>query len=350
MPSEQNILFIGSRSGTSGQRAEAFRRLGHEVTQISPYDVLSRYWRFWLARTGGTGVDARVAGWISAHLKATCFDVAFVDSGEVLGPESLALIKRHASFVINYNADNPYLDPPPERNRWSLLRSALGMYDLCVSFDRPNQIRNMRRLGVKHPMVTWLCADEVAHARPKTIPQSARSRVVFAGTWMPGRGRFMADLLELGVPLTIRGPRWSKAPEVDSLRPVLFDEYLDDTSYGEVIAGADIALVILNPANNDQHTSRSAEIPAIGTAMVAPSTSVHERMYRDGADAVFYRSVEGCAAACHRLLSDPQLRARLAASGQTRVRSNKMMNEPLLSGILEAAETLRAEGKRHVAN
>lgn len=349
MRSELSILYVGSPNGTSGHRAAALERLGHHVHRVNPYDALSRHWRLWLARTGGAGVDARVARALSEGVGARVFDIAFVDSGEVLGPKCLALLRAAAFTVVNYNADNPYLDPPPERQRWALLRSALPLYDLCVSFRRPNQEANMLAAGVRNPFVTWLCADEMAHRAPETILDAFRSKVVFAGTWMPGRGRIMSRLLDLGVPLTIDGPRWDKAPERARLAPVLRHGYLDTMAYAQSVAGADVALVFLNPANNDIHTSRTAEIPALGTAMVAPRTSAHQALYQEGIEALFYDTIEDCAACCFGLLSDVAARKTLARAGHDRVALNGMYNEPLLSGIVDAALSLSTPRRSHVA-
>lgn len=349
MRSDLSILYVGAASGTSGQRASALERLGHRVTRISPYAALSRHWRLWLARTGGAGVDTRVARHLGEWIPGGRYDLAFVDSGEVLGPRALTVLRSRAPLVLNYNADNPYLDPPPERGRWCLLRAALPFYDLCVSFRRPGQEAAMVKAGVRTPYLAWLSADEVAHRALRSIPEADRAKVLFAGTWMPGRGRFLRALLDFGVPLTIDGPRWDKAPERTDLAGVLRHGYLDDAAYARAIAGADVALVMLNPANNDHHTSRSAEIPAIGTAMVAPRTDAHQALYHEGVEAMFFESAEECAACCHGLLSDAAARRRLAAAGHRRVAENGMYNQPLLSGILEAALSLSTKGKAYVA-
>lgn len=159
----------------------------------------------------------------------------------------------------------------------------------------------------------------------------------------------MTRLLELGVPLTIDGPRWDKAPERAALSGALRHGYLDTKAYAQSVAGADVALVFLNPANNDIHTSRTAEIPALGTAMVAPRTAAHQALYQEGIEALFYETIEDCAACCLGLLEDAPARQALAQAGHKRVALNGMYNEPLLSGIIDAALSQSSPRRTHVA-
>ncbi|MEL7344781.1 MAG: glycosyltransferase, partial [Pseudomonadota bacterium] len=97
-------------------------------------------------------------------------------------------------------------------------------------------------------------------------------------------------------------------------------------------------------------SGRMAEIPALGTAMVAPRTSAHQALYQEGIEALFYETVEDCAACCLGLLSDAEAREKLARAGHARVALNGMYNEPLLSGILDAALAQSNHRRTHVAS
>jgi spore maturation protein CgeB len=217
------LLYIGAESGTSLQRAAAFRRIGFAVLHLSPYALLPPHWAPWLNRAGGPGIDRLVANGLGRRIGGQRFDFALVDCGDVVGPAALNVIRAAAPIVVNYNADNPYLDPAPERLRWSIFHRALPHYDLAVTVRRDGIEEMMARRGARRIDTIWQCADEVVH-RPLPPMLEERSRcspeVAFVGTWMPGRGAFMARLIERSVPLAIHGSRWKRAPEYRLLQPV----------------------------------------------------------------------------------------------------------------------------------
>jgi spore maturation protein CgeB len=149
---------------------------------------------------------------------------------------------------------------------------------------------------------------------------------------MPGRGAFMARLIERGVPLAIHGSRWKRAPEYRLLQPT------------RASAGAKIALVLLNGQNADLHTTRSAEIPAIGTAMCAPRTPHHQQLYKEGEEAVFFDGADDCAETCKRLLADDGRRQAIADAGRRRTFANGTYNEVLARRIVDQVADIKYGG------
>ncbi|EUB94925.1 hypothetical protein PMI07_002703 [Rhizobium sp. CF080] len=341
------LLYVGADSGTSLQRAAAFGRIGADVLHLSPYTHLPSHWALWLNRAGGPGIDHLVAEGLSRRIGGQRFDLALVDCGDVIGPAALNVIRKAAPVIVNYNADNPFLDPSPERRRWSIFHRALPHYDLAIGVRRDGIEAMMAGRGAGRIDTIWQCADELAH-RPLSLTQEERHRwsseVVFVGTWMPGRGAFMARLIEKGVPLAIHGPRWQRAPEYRLLRPSIRSGHVEGADYTRAIAGAKIALALLNGANADLHTTRSAEIPAIGTAMCAPRTAHHQQLYRQGEEAAFFDGPDDCAETCKQLLADDDRRRKIADAGHRRTFANGTYNQVLAHRILEQVADLRRAG------
>lgn len=337
------ILYVGALGGTSVQRANALRRLGHQIEHISPYERLPKYWAQWLHHAGGFGIDTLVARSLKRDIGIGKFDLAHVDGGDVIGRSALSVIKKAAHFTSNYNADNPYKYPPPEKRRWTLHLSAVSGYDLAVSIRRVGFKEQMIKSGVRNPMLTWQCADEITHKRQPFSQEDQNkwsSDVVFVGTWMPGRDEFILELVERGVPISIYGPRWRKAPSYDKLLPYIKGEYLSGKNYTMAIQYAKIALVQLNGANNDLHTNRTIEIPAIGSVLCAPHTEYHAELYREDKEAIFFKTTKECADKCLDLLNDDVKRRSIAQSGHERTFINKTYNEFLMSNIVEESRRL----------
>jgi spore maturation protein CgeB len=113
-------------------------------------------------------------------------------------------------------------------------------------------------------------------------------------------------------------------------------QYLDDDAYPKAISGAKVALALLSIGNKDLHTTRSLEIPSIGTVLCAPRTSDHEALYSDGQEACFFRDANECADICLSLIADNARRELIAAAGHARVLRNRNFNEPIATEILSA--------------
>ncbi len=337
------ILYMGPEAGTAIQRVGAFQRLGHDVTLVdgkAPIQnptlasfLLSR----WALRTGALGLGGVFRRHIRAQVKGQSFDFVFVDHGEYYGPAIIREFKKIARVVVNFNQDNPYV--PRDGLKWRQFLKALPYYDLAVT-PRASSVAPARRAGARRVIAVNFAADEAVH-RPIELTDEDRARyaakVVFVGTWMPERGPFLLRLVERGVPLRIYGDRWMKAPEYERLKPYIASGNLVGDDYVKAIRGAAIAIGLLSKGNQDLHTTRSLEIPAIGTLFCAERTSDHLAMYKDGEEAVFFDTADECADLCLTLLAQPDRISKIAAAGARRVRQNGDFNESLLKRIIDAA-------------
>jgi spore maturation protein CgeB len=337
------ILYLGPEAGTSMQRICALRRLGHQVSIVDSYAAVeqaiplpSRLVHSWAFKTGGFGLARTVERYILSQIKGYSFDLVFVDDGGLISGSTLVALKKIGKVVVNYNQDNPYV--PRDGLRWRLFLKALPNYDL-VATHRASSAEAASRAGAKRVLLVREAADEVVHRHIELSKEDlARfsAKVAFIGTWMPERGPFMLRLVERGVPLKIYGGRWNKAPEYERLRRHIVLGNLDGDDYVKAISGASIAIGLLSKGNEDLHTTRSFEIPAIGTLFCAERTMDHLEMYKDGEEAIFFDSADECADVCLSLLARPERIRQIAAAGFERVRQNGDFNESLLAKIINA--------------
>lgn len=331
-----SILYVGGDSGTARHRALALRRLGHEVLIVEPERFLpdGRFSRIWSWQTGGLFFENRVRRDLLASLPKTNFDLVFVDSGDLLGPSLVRELKERYGTIVNYNIDDPY--GKRDGNHWRLYRAAVPFYDLIVVV-RDCNVDEAFAAGARDVLRVHRSADEIAHA-PRSVRkedfQKWSSEVSFIGTWMPERGPFMEQLLALGVPLSIYGDRWQKAPEWPALRAAWRGGSVYEEDYARAIQCAKVNLGLLSKENRDTVTTRSFEIPYLGGVFCAQRTDEHSELYKEGEEAVFWSSPEECAAKCLELLGDEARRMRLAMNGRNRCLKNNTTNEAVLSQIL----------------
>jgi len=334
-----DILYIGPDSGTCRQRRFALERLGHKPFVVDPYAALPmrRWTRPWSFKTGGFGLETFARRAVFSAIGERRFDLVLVDSGELLGPGFVRALKRHAPTVALFNLDHPY--SPRDGSRWRLLRRAMPIYDLFIT-PRKSTADAARASGAQQVMQMDFAADEIAH-RPIALTEADKARfaadVVFVGTWMPERGPFLQRLIERGVPVRIRGSRWPKAPEYSVLESRVVGGEVVGDDYAKALQGAKIAIGLLSKGNEDLHTTRSLEVPAMGVLLCAERTSDHLAMYEDGVEAIFWDDADECADHCLALLVDPDRIAEIAAAGHRRVLKNRAFNEPLMERVLAKA-------------
>ena len=335
-----NILYIGAEAAgtTSLHRADALRRLGHEVTIVDPIKILptNRILRQINFRTGYRLFTRDVFRLIQQRVGDRHFDVAWVNGGYAVPPACVRWLKGHARFVLTYANDDP--TGPRDPSKWATFCRAIPAYDLCVvvrDFNRQEYLD----LGAKEVLRVMMGYDEVAHAR---LPFSAEdekewgSEVVFVGTWMPERGPFIAELIRHGVPLAIYGDRWDKAGEWPLIKPHWRSAYASGPNYVKAIQYAKISIGMLSKGNRDMHTQRSSEIPFIGSVFCAERTPEHAQMFQEGEEAIFWRDAAECAAACRRLLADDAKRLRMVEAARAKLQSLALGNEAVCARILQA--------------
>ena len=335
------ILFLGHKGGTSLQRAEALRRLGHEVLQVDVGESVGKgrlvrklHWE-----TGGLfAAKAHARAVLDAIPSKETFEFTWVDHGRYVGPGLVRTLRERYGPVANYNADNPFT--LRDRLSWALYKRALPEYD-AVGLVRRSNIAPAQAAGARKILVDYRTADEVQH-RPRELTPEERARwtseVVFAGTSMEDRAAFLVRLLELKVPLTLYGTGYDRTPEWPRLEPVWRGVGLTDPrEYTAAMIGAEVALGFVSKGNEDLHTHRSLDIPAMGALFCGPRTLDHETLYEDGEEAVLWETPEECADACRRLLTDAPLRARIRQAGHARNLRNGYFNEPLGQKMIDAA-------------
>lgn len=334
-----HVLYLGPRSGTCLDRANALRRLGARVEHLSLRELLppSRWVDRWTWHVGGHWFGHRVGKALSQALAGRRFDLCHVDGGEWVTPEVIARLRQHAPRVVNYNIDDP--TGPRDGPRFEAYRQAVPHHDLLVVVREEN-VPELKRLGARRVMRVFRSADEINHAprRISAIDELAwASEVLFLGSWFPERGPFLLDLVQRGVPLTIRGPNWHKAPEWARLQPHWAGGAIGGDDYAKALQCARVSLGLLSRDNRDSHTTRSLEIPSLGGLLCAERTGEHEAMYRDGDEALFWRDAAECAEVCRAALADEDRRARIARAGHERFLRDGHRNEAVMQRIVDTA-------------
>jgi spore maturation protein CgeB len=333
------ILYLGDDNPnfTSAHRANALRRLGHEVKIINPRALLPQS-----PLVGGLSTRVGLwpfAPWIDAGVRrkvgGESFDLAWIDCGAEISPKLHRWMRARGLRIINYNIDDPF--GVRDGRKWDLYRQSVREQDLTVVVRNEN-VAEARQHDARQVLRVYRSYDPVAHAPFAMSAKDERdwsSEVAFVGTWMPERGPFMERLLDLSVPLAIWGHSWHKAKEWSRLQNCWRGPSANGADYVKAIQGAKIMLGLLSKGNRDLHTTRSAEVPFVGGAVLCAERTVeHEKMFIDGREALLWSTAEECAMRCKVGLADQAGLKRLAENGRRRVIQLRLSNDEVLETVL----------------
>lgn len=333
-----NILYLGPISGTCLDRANALRRLGHNVIHIDLRTMLPT--TSWVDKVtwhlGGNLLAPLLIPKLRKALKDEQYDLCWVDGGEWVTPKVINLLRQHAQKIVSYSIDDPL--GPRDGPRFKAYRQSLPKYHLNAVVRNEN-VAEAYALGAVDVMRVYRSADEVSHA-PRKLSESDHKAwdadVLFLGTWFPERGPFLLDLIKRGVPLTIRGSGWQKASEWPELKAYWRGGSIAGDNYAKAIQCAKVNLGMVSKENRDLHTTRSLEITALGGLLCAERTIEHAQMYEEGEEALFWSDAKECAAMCKLALADESRRQAIAKAGQQRLKHNSHFNEPLMKSIIKS--------------
>ena len=110
--------------------------------------------------------------------------------------------------------------------------------------------------------------------------------------------------------------------------------YADD--YARALTGSKIGLGFLRKVCPDQHTTRTFEIPACGSLLLADRTEEHQEFFEEGKEAEFFGSCEELLDKVKFYCSNESARKRVADGGYKRCKEGGYAYVCRLRGALQA--------------
>lgn len=356
------ILFVGQlgEGQTSRMRMEVLAGLGHEII---PLDSQAQWARLpWAARrvqqklARGRAVSAlnhRVLGLARAHKP----DLMWAEKQEYLLPETIEELRRRGVRTLHFTPD-PYFTLSWKRTR--LMDACLPLFDTLVSCKRyeMDQYERVCRqviympLGYAEAVHRPLCPSTSEAAR------AYRSDVGFLGGWEPRREEMLDAVASTGCDLKIWGYAWDhlrdgkwtprRAVRLKMLagqdkfgihhnerlaRALQGGEVYGD-AYAWALSGARISVGFLRHVCPDQHTTRTFEIPACASMMLADRTPEHQEFFEERREAEFFGSREELVDKLRFYLSHESEREKVALAGYDRCVRSRYSYKSRLTEVL----------------
>ncbi|THD77670.1 MAG: hypothetical protein E7812_12985 [Phenylobacterium sp.] len=310
------ILFLGEIGvgQTSRMRMRALERLGHEVVGVNTMEPWKR--ASWAQRQAqrrlrrGSVVDEINR---SALMSAREFqpDLVWAEKQEFLRRDTLEDIRSLGPRLVHFTPD-PYFTLAWKRT--PLMDAALQAFDVlvyCKSYEKAEYAAIGRPIVY---MPLGYC-DEVHRPLPSADPRWDCA-VGFLGGWEPRREHLLHAVASAGADLKIWGGYWEFLQDGRwTLRRQLILNQLaggdrfafhQDTAiaaawqggevyqdeYAHALSGSKIGLGFLRKVCPDQHTTRTFEIPACGSMLLADRTEEHLEFFKESVEAEFFGSEE----------------------------------------------------------
>lgn len=329
--------------------ARGFRRAGHSTSVISdewfmaggwqslPMKVLRRVLHPLMIKEFNAAV-VREATLLRPHL-------LFVFKGYMMTRETIEAVRKLGAVTINFWPDVSVMAHGP------LIPRAMSAYD-WVFTTKTFGVGDMRRqLGVTRASFMPHGFDPEVHsaiALDATDLDRYACDVSFIGTWSPKKQHLLERLVHLrpDVSLRIWGGLWPT--NIPTLRAVIMGRSISGSEYSKAISASKINLGILSEvrpgsSDGDKITSRTFEIPAVGSFMLHERTDEFANYFVDGTECATFSDGDDMAAKVGFYLSHDDERRRIAAAGHARCLASGYSIDDRVAEVIAKARQLLAE-------
>ena len=262
------------------------------------------------------------------------FDVVWIDKGIFISSDSFRYIrkKQPGCKIIGYSPDNMLL----RHNQSQLFLDTFKYYDYFITTKSYITV-GLKELGCANIIFVDNAYEPTFHHQYSITPEEKKllgGEIGFIGMWEQDRGNSILYLAKHGLNIRVwGGGKWL---DYEGIYPNLKieKEGLYSSDYNKAISAFNISLCFLRKANCDQQTTRTMEIPACGSLLMAERTPEHERLFKDGVEAVFFTTDEDLLEKCEYYISHPDEAVAIARAGKLKCETAGYSNEQMIRKVL----------------
>ncbi len=333
-----NILYVGqlSHGGTCLARLEILRKSG---AVVAGFDVgairekLSRVENSLLSRFNVALPLSSFNRELKQFAETKDFDAVWVDKGVWIYPETLAALKQRATsgLAIHYTPDSQFID-----NRSRFFSRSVPAYDVLVT-TKPFEVSEYEKRGGRDVVLVLQGYGEQFGRATMLVPDAdMMSDVCFIGHCQSHYAQLLEKVAAMPLKLKIWGPGWTRfAKRHGWAKDCVQSDGLWGDDYPRALRSTKIALGLLSKRIPETTTTRTFEIPATGTFMLAERTDDHLALFKDGLEAVFFDDASEMIDNIQIYLADDAARQAIAAAGRARCLSSGYSAENQLRQVFD---------------
>lgn len=252
---------------------------------------------------------------IRKAVSAEKYDIVFVDNKPYLNKATLRFINQQPAIkIVNLLTDDPFGN---YSKSWRLFKRTVSLYDYFF-VQRKVNIEELKNRGARRVALCYRSFDP-EYNKPVVLNgddiAKYKTGVGFIGTYEKYREEYIVYLTQNNIAVTVTGDGWPRGKYWDIIAPYYKGPSVYGEEYIKAINGMDIALHFLRHANRDEQDSRTFEIPACKVFMLAERSDVHESLFEDGKEAVFFTVKEQLLKKVVYYLNHEGERKRIAENG-----------------------------------
>jgi hypothetical protein len=243
------------------------------------------------------------------------FDLLLIDNRPFLFKSTLNYIrKKHPNLMIAL----VLTDDPNGRYKsgWRLLKKTVSLIDIHF-VQRKQNVQELLNWGAKRVEICYRSYDPDFHRKKLDVKKNQNYDAGFIGSYEVQREESIKFLIENGIKVQVIGDGWDKGKYFDLIKPYYCGRSVYGEEYVDSINSMQIALHFLRVGNRDEQDSRTFEIPACGTPMVAEHSSVHASIFNDN-EVLYFHNNEELLDKVRYFMENPQIAAEYAGRAAIR--------------------------------
>lgn len=356
----KRLLFLGEidPGQTALMRMRAFLRLGFNVRGVNtvhPWRDASWVKRQMQRRLQRGSIVQRINRLVLEAAIEHKPSIIWAEKQEFLSVETVEALKRVGARLIHFTPD-PYFSLHWKRTR--TMDAALPHFDAlvyCKSYERSDY-------AAAGPQTIYMplgYCDEVHRPTPSCDPLW-RAAIGFVGGWEPRRERLVSAVAEANLELKIWGSYWDflvdgrwtprraiilrqlagndsfKFYKQPAVAAALQGGEVYGIDYARALSSSRIQLGFLRQVCPDQHTTRTFEIPACGSMLLADRTQEHLAFFDEGREAEYFDSGDELVDKARFFAANEASRSRIAQAGKARGERSRYAYKHRLADALGA--------------
>jgi spore maturation protein CgeB len=312
------ISYIGLlwEGGTCLDRKRALERLGFQVHgfDVTGYRGQSRILAGLEARLHFGPNVVRLNRDIIEFVKNNQKNgIIWFDKATWIWPETLQTIRRLTRATLLHYTPDPQLMFHRSRH----FNACIPLFDAVITTKR-FEVELYKQHGARNIILTWQ-----SFARDRFFPKPPRrdyiTDVTLIGHYEEHYAGIALAAQKTEAHVGVWGPGWLKArAKRDALKACVKGGGLWGDDYAVALSSARICLGVLSKWIPETHTTRSLEIPASGSLLLAERTEEHQELFREGYEAEFFSDWEELQDKIRYYLRNESLRLQVATRGRER--------------------------------
>lgn len=345
MTKDLNVLYIGSiwKGSTSRNRMMAIKKCGLSVIEFDTSKYLKTKNRLLNSLSHRFNIGSNITNLNNDIVKFVeqqgHIDIIWIDKGKWVNQNTISYIKELSKAILVHYTPDPQI----VAQKSQAFISSIPSYDLMLT-TKPYEVNQYKKYGVKEiRLISQSYEKSKLYPRELTNKQIEyySSPVTFIGHHENFYQEKLEAIAEIDVPIKIWGPYWTKRIKKNNLlNNYVVSEGIWEDNYGIALNASDIGLCLLTKRWPETTTTRTFEIPACGTFMLAERTNDHENLFKEGLEAEFFSSDEEMLEKIRFYINNPSLRERIAKAGYERSINSGYDNHSQISLLID---NIRAE-------